>query len=117
MFLALVLNKLRVLEVRGNKIKTLPATVSHLVSLERIMIEMNELRELPPQICELPKLGFLCASRFSPKSVQNIQKMMEFHTKNVKKTMFVLYRHRLQPADGAAGVHRPAADRRPLAAW
>jgi hypothetical protein len=56
---SLVLDKLEVLELRGNAITSLPSTVSHLVSLQRIMIEMNQLSQLPPQLCALPKLGFL----------------------------------------------------------
>eukprot|EP01051_Picozoa_sp_SAG22_P014167 SAG22_NODE_1680_length_3824_cov_1.537181_4_plen_303_part_00 len=49
-------DQLKVLEVRGNAIKVLPKTVKHLVSMERIMIEMNELGELPDEICACHKL-------------------------------------------------------------
>ena len=52
---ALVMDKLEVLEVRGNAIATLPPTVGHLTSLQRIMIEFNELTELPKEIC-MPQL-------------------------------------------------------------
>ena len=52
---ALVMDKLEVLEVRGNAIAALPPTVGHLTSLQRIMIEFNELTELPKEIC-MPQL-------------------------------------------------------------
>ena len=54
------LQALEVLEVRGNAIGTLPPEVGQLVSLQRIMIELNRLHELPREICKCRQLTHLC---------------------------------------------------------
>jgi Leucine-rich repeat (LRR) protein len=51
-----VWDELIVLELRGNLITELPATVNRLGSMRRIFLEMNQIRELPSTVCELKKL-------------------------------------------------------------
>ena len=60
---AMVWDELIVLEVRGNSITELPSTVNHLRSMQRIMIEMNQVASLPDQICECSKVRFSVAFR------------------------------------------------------
>ena len=50
------LDHLEVLEVRGNNITVLPEAIGNLTALQRIMLEMNDVSELPPQICSLKHL-------------------------------------------------------------
>ena len=53
---------LEVLDLRGNAITALPPTIQSLTSLQRIMVEMNQLQELPDEICALRNLTNLYAA-------------------------------------------------------
>jgi hypothetical protein len=55
----LLLPRLRVLHLAGNKITKIPAQISQLITLERLYFGDNQLESIPRQIASLPQLRLL----------------------------------------------------------
>ncbi|PFX12750.1 E3 ubiquitin-protein ligase LRSAM1 [Stylophora pistillata] len=55
----------KVLNVQGNKLKTLPTSIGNLASLQSLILQANDLRKLPPEIGNLKSLRTLNVSENS----------------------------------------------------